>query len=240
MDKAVKVRLQKILSDYGIASRRAAEKLIIEGAVKVNGITAEVGQSADPENDIIMVNGKVLGEKPEPVYIALYKPRGYVTTLKDERGRKTVSDLVADCGTRVYPAGRLDIDSEGLLLMTNDGEVALKLTHPSKRIEKAYRVTVNSTDPEKFEELRSITDLDGEPISNAIVRVLKTGADRSSLEIVIHEGKNRQIRRMCEKAGLEVLRLKRNRIGEISLGGLKPGEWRHLDKKEVRYLKSLR
>jgi len=236
----VKERLQKILSNYGIASRRAAEKLIAQGAVTVNGVTAEVGQSADPENDIIMVNGKVIGDKPEPVYIALYKPRGYVTTMKDERGRKSVSDLVADCGTRVYPVGRLDLDSEGLLLLTNDGDIALKLTHPSKEIEKAYRATVKSTDPEKFEALRNITDLDGEPISNAFVRVIKTETDRSSLEIIIHEGKNRQIRRMCEKAGLEVLRLKRNRIGEITLESLKPGEWRYLDKKEIRYLKSIR
>lgn len=236
----MKERLQKILSNYGVASRRAAEKLIAQGAVKVNGVTAEVGQSADPENDIIMINGKVIGDKPEPVYIALYKPRGYVTTMKDERGRKSVSDLVADCGTRVYPVGRLDLDSEGLLLLTNDGDVALKLTHPSKEIEKAYRATVKSTDPAKFEALRNITDLDGEPISNAIVRVIKTESDRSSLEITIHEGKNRQIRRMCEKAGLEVLRLKRNRIGEITLESLKPGEWRYLEKKEIRYLKSIR
>jgi 23S rRNA pseudouridine2605 synthase len=227
------------LSNYGVASRRAAEQLIAAGSVKVNGVTAEIGQSADAENDIIMVKGTVIGSKPEPVYIALYKPRGYVTTMKDERGRKTVNDLAASCGTRVYPVGRLDLDSEGLLIMTNDGDIALKLTHPSKAVEKAYRVTVKSTDTAKFDALRNITDLDGEPISNAQVRVIKMETDRSSLEVIIQEGKNRQIRRMCEKAGLEVLRLKRNRIGEITLENLKPGEWRHLEKKEVRYLKSI-
>jgi 23S rRNA pseudouridine2605 synthase len=236
----VRERLQKILSSFGIASRREAERLIAEGLVEVNGVTARIGQSADPENDMITVNGKPVGPKPEPVYIALYKPRGYVTTLKDERGRKTVGDLVADCGTRVYPAGRLDMDSEGLLILTNDGDVALGLTYPSKAVEKIYRVTVRGTDPEQFEALRNISELDGEPISNATVNVIQTRADRSSLEIIIREGKNRQIRRMCEKVGIEVLRLKRNRIGKIALRGLKPGQWRYLDKTEVRYLKSIR
>lgn len=235
----MKVRLQKVLSEYGVASRRAAEKLIAAGSVKVNGVTAEIGQSADPEQDIIMVKGAVIGSKPEPVYIALYKPRGYITTMKDDHGRKTVRDLVSACEARVYPVGRLDLDSEGLLIMTNDGDIALKLTHPSKHIEKAYRVTVKSTDTAKFEALANITDLDGEPVSNAQVRVIKTDKDRSSLEVIINEGKNRQIRRLCEKAGLEVLRLKRNRVGEIKLETLKPGEWRLLEKKEIRYLKSI-
>lgn len=238
-NEAVKERLQKILSNYGVASRRAAEQLIAEGKVKVNGETAEIGQSADAERDIIMVRGVVVGAKPEPVYLALYKPRGYVTTMKDERGRKTVRDLVASCETRVYPAGRLDLDSEGLLIMTNDGDAAMRLTHPSKEIEKAYRVTVRSTDKSKFQALAAITEIDGEEITPAVVRLIKTEADRSSLEVIIHEGKNRQIRKMCELAGLEVLRLKRNRVGEITLGMLKPGEWRHLEKKEIRYLKSI-
>ncbi|NLM60820.1 MAG: rRNA pseudouridine synthase [Clostridiales bacterium] len=235
----MKERLQKILSRNGVASRRGAEKLIAEGAVEVNGVKAVIGQMADPEQDIITVHGKYVGGKPEPVYIALYKPRGYVTTLRDERGRKTVRELVSDCGAHVYPAGRLDMDSEGLLILTNDGEVAHKLMHPSREVKKVYRVTVDSTDDEKIEMLRQLTELDGEPISSPEVRVIRKKEDRSSLEITIHEGKKRQIRRMCEQVGMEVLRLKRNKIGEISLGMLKPGEWRYLDKREVRYLKSL-
>lgn len=235
----MKERLQKILSRNGIASRRKAERLIAEGAVEVNGVKAVIGQSADPEQDIITVHGKYVGGKPEPVYIALYKPRGYVTTLKDEHGRKTVRELVEGCGTHVYPAGRLDIDSEGLLIMTNDGAVAQKLMHPSNEIPKAYRVTVDSTDDAKFELLRRLTEIDGEPITNPEVRVIRKREDRSSLEVIIHEGKNRQVRRMCSRVGMEVLRLKRNRIGEIGLGTLKPGEWRYLDKHEIRYLKSL-
>jgi 23S rRNA pseudouridine2605 synthase len=236
----MKERLQKILSRNGIASRREAERLIAQGAVEVNGVKAVIGQLADAEQDIITVNGEFVGGRPEPVYMALYKPRGYVTTLKDELGRKTVRDLVANCGTHVYPAGRLDMDSEGLLIMTNDGEIANKLMHPSNEVKKVYRATVNSTDDAKFEMLRRLTEIDGEPIVSPEVRIIKKKEDRSSLEIMIHEGKNRQIRRMCSQVGMEILRLKRNRIGEIGLGTLKPGEWRFLDKQEVRYLKSLR
>jgi 23S rRNA pseudouridine2605 synthase len=235
----MKERLQKIMSRHGVASRRQAEKLIAEGAVKVNGVTAVIGQMADADEDIITVHDVVIGAMPEPTYIALYKPRGYVTTLSDELGRKTVRELVTDCKTRVFPAGRLDMDSEGLLIMTNDGNTAQNLTHPSNRVKKVYRVTVGSTDDEKFERLGRLTDIDEEPIESPYVRVIKKRSDRSSLEIIISEGKNRQIRRMCEQVGLEVLRLKRNKIGEIELGALKPGQWRYLEKSELRYLKSL-
>ncbi len=236
----LKERLQKILAARGVASRRMSEKLIESGIVMVNGVVATLGQSADPEEDIITVDGEVLDTTPELKYIVLYKPRGVVTTMKDELGRKTAWDLVSDCGTRVYPTGRLDLNSEGLLIMTNDGAVAHAIMHPSTELEKAYRATVKGTDQAKIEALTEIRDLDGEPISQAQVTVIKKEADRSSLEIIIHEGKNRQIRRMCEEVGLDVLRLKRNRVGEITLGFLKPGEWRNMETAEVKYLKSIR
>ncbi len=236
----MKERLQKILSRYGVASRRTAEKLIEAGVVTVNGKIASLGESADADSDIISVDGEVLVTAPEKKYIVLYKPRGYVTTMKDERGRRSVNELVESCGTRVYPVGRLDLNSEGLVIMTNDGDVAMNITHPSKEVEKVYRVTVRGTDIKKIDKLMLVDEIDGEDISPPKVTVLKTGTDRMSLEIIIHEGKNRQIRRMCDAVGLEVLRLKRNRVGEIGLGGLKPGEWREMGKDEVRYIKSLK
>lgn len=236
----MKERIQKIMSRYGVASRRQAEKLIAQGVVTVNGVTAVIGQLADADQDIITVNDEVIKAMPDPTYIALYKPRGYVTTLSDEHGRKTVKELVADCKTHVFPAGRLDMNSEGLLIMTNDGRAAQNLMHPSNNIKKVYRVTVRSTDDNKLDRLRKLIDVEGESIESPYVRVIKKRSDRSSLEIIISEGKNRQIRRMCEQVDLEVLRLKRNKVGEIELGVLKPGQWRYLEKSELRYLKSLR
>lgn len=234
----MKERLQKIIAAYGVCSRRAAEKLIEAGVVKVNGRPAMLGMSADAENDVIEVDGKVLSAAPEPVYILLNKPRGVLTTSSDDRGRRTVTDLV-DCGERVYPVGRLDLTSEGLVLLTNDGAVARALTHPSSRIPKTYRVTVEPFSERGLQALREMTSLDGEPIEPAKVTLLGRNGERARLEVVITQGKNRQIRRMCESAGMDVMRLRRVRIGELSLGGLEVGEWRELDKKEVRYLKGI-
>ncbi len=234
----MKERLQKIISGYGVCSRRAAEKLIAEGRVKLNGAVAEIGMSADPEGDMIEVDGKVLGDRPEQVYILLNKPRGVLTTSADDRGRKTVVQLV-DCGERVYPVGRLDLTSEGLLVMTNDGDVARALTHPSGGIEKTYRVTVEPFVASKVEELAALSELDGEPINPAKVIVVQQSDGRAKLEIVINQGKNRQIRRMCEAVGLDVHRLKRTRIGELKLAGMRPGEWRYMEKEEIRWLRGL-
>lgn len=234
----MKERLQKIISGHGICSRRAAEKLIADGRVKLNGAVAEIGMSADIESDIIEVDGKVLGDRPESVYILLNKPRGVLTTSSDDRGRKTVVQLV-DCGERVYPVGRLDLTSEGLLVLTNDGDVARALTHPSGGIEKTYRVTVEPFVESKVEELAALDTLDGEPINPAKVTVVQQGEGRAKLEIVINQGKNRQIRRMCEAVGMDVHRLKRTRIGELKLAGLRPGEWRYMEKEEIRWLKGL-
>lgn len=235
----MKERLQKFLASSGVASRRTAEKLIAAGIVTVNGVRAVIGQSCDPEEDIIAVDGEVINPQKAPVYIALYKPRGIVTTMKDEHGRKTVWDLVSSCGTRVYPAGRLDLNSEGLVLMTNDGDVAMSIMHPANEIEKIYRCTVKGTDDTKIDALAAMNELEGERISPPKVTVLKKEADRTSLQITIHEGKNRQIRRMCEQVGLEVLRLKRDQIGPIRVQGLKPGEWRLLTAAEIHFLKSI-
>ncbi len=234
----MKERLQKIISGHGICSRRAAEKLIADGRVKLNGAVAEIGMSADIESDIIEVDGKVLGDRPESVYILLNKPRGVLTTSSDDRGRKTVVQLV-DCGERVYPVGRLDLTSEGLLVLTNDGDVARALTHPSGGIEKTYRVTVEPFVESKVEELAALDTLDGEPINPAKVTVVQQSEGRAKLEIVINQGKNRQIRRMCEAVGMDVHRLKRTRIGELKLAGLRPGEWRYMEKEEIRWLKGL-
>ena len=234
----MKERLQKIISAYGVCSRRAAEKLIEAGAVKVNGHIATLGMSADAEEDVIEVDGKILTSAPEPRYIILNKPRGVLTTSSDDRGRKTVTQLV-DCGERVYPVGRLDLTSEGLLLLTNDGALARALTHPSSRVPKTYRITVDPYSEQAVEKLREMTSLDGEPIEPAKVTLLGRNESRARLEIVITQGKNRQIRRMCAAAGMDVMRLRRVKIGELTLGGLEVGEWRELDKKEIRYLKGL-
>lgn len=224
-------RLQKILSSHGTASRRAAEKLIADGRVTVNGKVAVLGQSADAAHDFICIDGNPLQKRPETVCLMLHKPRGYVTTLSDERGRKTVSALV-DCGCRVYPIGRLDYQSEGLLLFTNDGTLADRLMHPRGQIEKVYEVTVRG-DLDTAQTLlsRSIV-LDGRPIAPPLVKKLRENGEKATYEITIHEGRNRQIRRMCEAAGLRVLRLCRVREGSLSLGTLAVGAWRYLTEEE--------
>ena len=230
-------RLQKCISQAGAASRRAAEALILAGRVTVNGEAAELGQSADPDMDDIRIDGVPLPRAETHIYLMLHKPRGYVTTLSDERGRKTVAELVADAGARVYPVGRLDLDSEGLLLLTNDGDAAHALTHPSHDVDKVYHVTVSGGDPEAAAEvMRGITDLDGETVRPAQVRVL--GQDR--LAVTIHEGKNRQVRRLCVKAGLTVRRLVRVSEGELRLGDLPKGKWRFLTEDEIRYIQDMK
>ena len=225
-------RLQKILSARGVASRRAAEAMISDGRVTVNGIVAGLGQTADPETDEILLDGKPLPSGSEFVYILLHKPRGYVTTLSDEKGRKTAAELVTDCGTRVYPVGRLDMDSEGLLLFTNDGEFANRLMHPKHEVQKTYLTWVEGFSEASIEKLKQPIMLDGYRIRPPKVRVVKPGL----LEITIHEGRNRQVRRMCEAAGMRVSRLKRTREGDLLLSDLPLGKWRYLTEEEVKRL----
>ncbi len=230
-------RLQKIIARSGLCSRRAAEDLLRAGKVQVNGAVAALGDQADPETDEITVDGRPLAAKPQAVYLMLHKPRGYVTTLSDEYGRKTAAELVADCGERVFPVGRLDKESEGLLLFTNDGALMQRLIHPSGEVDKTYHVTVRGALESAVEKLSALRDVEGEPIRPARVRLLEQWSKELLLEIVIHEGKNRQIRRMCRQCGLEVARLQR--VGEhtLTLGSLAPGRWRYLTEEEVRILK---
>ena len=229
-------RLQKLLSAAGVCSRRAAEGYITEGRVTVNGIPAELGQRADPEKDDIRLDGKLISGPERPVYLLLNKPRGYVTTLSDEQGRKTVAELVRDCGARVYPVGRLDLDSEGLLLMTNDGALMQCLIHPSGEIDKVYQVSVYGPVQGCADRLASLTDLEGESIRPARVEVLRQTQQTAELSITIHEGKNRQIRRMCAACGLTVKRLRRVREHTLELGDLPAGKWRYLTQEEVKAL----
>ena len=233
----MKERLQKILSGRGLCSRREAEKWIEAGRVTVNGLPAELGAAADPEQDKIMVDGRPLPGEGKLVYLMLHKPRGYVTTLRDEKGRPDAASLVADCGVRVYPIGRLDMDSEGLLLFTNDGDFANRLMHPSHEIEKCYRVLVSGFEPGKEELLARPIVMDGYRIRPPKVRLLEARDGKARLEVVIHEGRNRQVRRMCQAAGMQVLRLKRVAEGSVRLGSLPEGAWRYLTEAEVRELK---
>lgn len=237
----MKERLQKLISSAGLSSRRAAEELIKQGRVKVNGETASLGMSADPELDDIRVNGKRLRISGTRVYIMLNKPRGYVTTLSDEKGRKTVAELVKGAGRRLYPVGRLDLNSEGLLIMTDDGEAANALMHPSHEVGKTYRVTVSGREPEAaVRELEALREVEGEPIRPAQVSFAgETGEGKYMLDVTIHEGRNRQVRKMCAAAGLEVRRLVRIAEGELSLGGLQTGKWRHLTSEELDWLLKL-
>lgn len=229
--------MQKVLSAAGICSRRTAESYITAGRVTVNGIPAKLGEKADPEQDDIRLDGKRVGVRGETVCLLLNKPRGYVTTLSDEKGRKTVADLVSDCGVRVYPVGRLDLDSEGLLLLTNDGGLAQSLTHPSREREKEYHVWVNGYAEGAAEGLAALRELEGEPIRAARVKVLEARGEKARLSVVIHEGKNRQVRRMCSACGLHVERLRRVREHTLTLGSLPPGKWRRLTAAEVEALR---
>ena len=216
-----RIRLQKYLSQCAVASRRKSEELILSGKVKVNGKVAGLGDKINPKKDTVTVSGKKIVSSKKHYYIMLHKPRGYITTMEDEMGRKCVAELVKDVGARVYPVGRLDRDSEGLLLMTNDGDFANHLTHPSKHVPKTYRVTVRPDVNE--DQLFSFNEgivIDGKRTAPAEAHIIDKSENRVVLEIILHEGRNRQIRRMCEELGLEVARLKRTHIGSIKLGML--------------------
>ncbi len=235
----MKERIQKILSTRGVASRRQAEAMIEAGRVTCNGQISELGQTADPETDVILVDGKPLPSEGKRVYILLHKPRGYVTTLSDEKGRKNAAQLVRDCGVRVYPVGRLDMDSEGLLLFTNDGEFANYLMHPRHQIDKTYKVSVTGYTLEGLEKLKLPVVLDGYTIQPPLVQVIKRPVkeqDKAILLVTIHEGRNRQVRRMCAMAGMNVTRLIRVQEGPIKLGELERGKWRYLSDDEVAAL----
>lgn len=239
----MKERLQKILSGAGICSRRASESYITAGRVKVNGITVNLGDSADLEADEILVDGRPLRKNgPRPVYIMLNKPRGYVTTLSDEAGRKTVADLLSDVPERVYPVGRLDMHSEGLLILTNDGDLAHRLTHPSHEVYKEYLVKLSPDEdglPSPEKPLSGVIELDGEKLLPAKCRLLAKTESGYIMTIAIRQGKNRQIRRMCAKCGYTVNSLKRVSEGDVKLGELPSGRWRYLTEKEISYLKTL-
>ncbi len=232
-------RIQKIIADAGMMSRRAAEKLISEGKVLVNGLPASLGDKADRRIDCILVEGKELpDEEEEKTYIMLNKPKGYVTTMKDEKGRKNVSMLVQELGIRLYPVGRLDINSEGLLIMTNDGEFANRLMHPSNSILKSYKVYVSGPDLQAgIERLKEPFELDGSAVQAKSVRILRKQENRASVLGTIGEGKNREIRRMCQEAGLKVTGLIRVKEGNLELGSLKSGEWRYLTRKELEFFR---
>lgn len=233
----MKERLQKILSARGIASRRKAEAMIKAGQVTVNGLAAALGDSADPDADEIRIDGRLLPREQGFVYLMLNKPRGFVTTMSDEKGRPTAVQLVADCGTRVYPVGRLDMDSEGLLLFTNDGEFANRMTHPRQELDKVYEVWVNRYTPGAQRELAKPVVLDGYKIRPPKVELLSAQGSTARFRITIHEGRNRQIRRMCELAGMHCTRLRRIQEGKLVLGDLPKGKWRYLTQEEVARLK---
>ena len=233
-------RLQKILSAAGIASRRASETLIADGRVTVNGVKATVGMSADPDKDIILVDGERIKIARTRRYIMLNKPRGYVTTMHDDRGRPTAAELVEDAGTRLYPVGRLDMDSEGLLLFTDDGEAANALMHPKHAVDKVYTVFVQGQDVRaSVKKMAQMTELEGEPIAKPNVMLIELKGQGAELQVTIHEGKNRQIRRMCKACGMNVRRLIRIAEGTILLGSLPEGKWRSLTKEEISYLHSI-
>lgn len=229
-------RLQKIIASRGLCSRRQAEKWIEEGRVRVNGNTARLGDTADIIEDVIEVDGKRLPKAGRKLYLMLNKPCGYVTTLSDEKGRKNAAELVAGCGVRVYPVGRLDMDSEGLLLFTNDGEFANLMMHPRHEVDKVYRVWVTGYEPEKLDALREPIELDGYKIKKPKVRLVRAEPTRAIVDVTIHEGRNRQVRRMCQAAGLEVARLKRISEGGVHIGELKTGAWRELEPREIALL----
>ena len=234
------IKLQKYFSDCGVASRRAAEEIIKKGLVKVNGEVAQLGLRIDPERDTVEYRGKkICRPSSDRHYILLNKPRGFVTTLSDEKGRPTVAELVADLGTRVYPVGRLDMDSDGLLLLTDDGELANRLTHPKHEIPKIYHVTVSTevSDGTICALCRPMT-IDGYEILPVEVKRLSYSKEGgTTLEFTLYEGRNRQIRKMCDAVGIRITRLCRVAIGKISLGSLALGKWRRLSDDEISYLK---
>ena len=229
-------RIQKILASRGIASRRACEDMIVAGRVTCNGKICVLGESADPDKDILMVDGHPIPALQKSTYIMLHKPKGYVTTMSDEKGRKNVSELVSQCPQRVYPVGRLDMDSEGLLIMTNDGEFANRLMHPSHEIDKVYCVTVKGYSSAALELVQRAIVLDGYRIQKPKVEVLSAMGGQAQLRITIHEGRNRQVRRMCAAAGMQVKKLVRIAEGQLELGKLPRGKWRYLTEEEISLL----
>ena len=234
------IKLQKYFTDCGIMSRRAAEKEIADGKVTVNGVTATPGMRIIPGGDEVVYRGKpvLMPKFKKNIYVMLNKPRGYLTTMSDDRGRHTVAELVADVDARVYPIGRLDMDSEGLLLLTNDGDLALKLTHPRHEIPKIYHVKVAGTvSSETLKTLNREMEIDGYKLLPVKTELISVKPDHSVLRMTLFEGRNRQIRKMCEAVDLEVLRLFRIAIGNISLGDIPPGKWRYLTSSQVKYLK---
>ncbi len=232
-----KIRLQKYMADNGIASRRKSEDLIAQGKVKVNGRKAVIGQKIDPRNELVTVQGKKIIKNDRLFYIMLNKPRGYVTTTSDELGRKCVNSLTKDIHARIYPVGRLDKDSEGLLFMTNDGSFANALMHPSHGVQKIYRVTVRpEIDEMQIARLEQGVEIDGIKTAPCSIKILDKQENRMVLEFMIGEGRNRQIRKMCEIVGTNVIRLKRVAEGGVKLGMLAPGKWRHLETKEIKKL----
>ena len=235
------VRLQKYMAKCGVASRRKSEKIILEGRVTVNGLVVkELGTIIDPNKDIVKVDNKEIQIEKNKVYIMLNKPEGYVTTLKDKHSDKIVLDLIKSIEERIFPVGRLDLDTSGLLLMTNDGDLAYKLTHPSHEVPKKYIALVEGVpNNKKLNRFRKGLKIDGRVTAEAYVKIVKRYKDSSVLEISIHEGRNRQVRKMCEYIKHPVIKLKRVAIGELNLDNLEIGKWRYLTEKEVKYLKKL-
>ncbi len=235
-------RIQKALADMGLCSRRQAEQIILEGRVKLNGHPVKLGDKMDMHEDVLSVDGRTIRppKKKEYKYYMLHKPRGYITTSSDDRGRKTVMELIKDIPERVYPVGRLDKDSEGLLLFTNDGALANALTHPSHQVAKMYRVTVHpaATEEQVVALANGVVLDDGTKTLPAIIRVVAEDEDRTVMEMSIKEGKNRQIRRMCRAVGLDVARLSRKSVGAVKLGMLAPGKYRELKPSEILALKA--
>ncbi len=232
-----KIRLQKFLSEAGVASRRKSEELIEQGVVRVNNRTAKIGDSVDPVRDTVTVRGRRVARTGNLYYILLNKPRGYVTTMDDDLGRKCVTELVSDIKERIYPVGRLDRVSEGALLMTNDGAFANAMMHPSRHVPKTYKVTVRpDVTKAQVEALSSGIEIDGRMTAPADAHVIERQEGKAVLEIVLYEGRNRQIRKMCEALGLEVARLKRTAVGNVRLGTLPVGKYRDLTEQEINSL----
>lgn len=232
------MRLQKYLSEQGVLSRRAAEEEIKKGRVRVNGVPATLGQKIDPETDKIEYKGQTIGGADRRVYLMLNKPVGYVTTMSDEMGRPCVAELVENVGVRVYPIGRLDLESEGLLLFTNDGELANRLTHPKYHKPKVYHVKIRGeVEPDKLAALSRPMMIDEYLTRPATIGIVTRRQDYTVLSMELYEGRNRQIRKMCEQLGLKIMTLKRISIGDVKLGNLAPGEWRYLTRAQVESLK---
>ena len=234
------IRISKYFTDCGVMSRRAADAAVERGEVKINGVTAELGQKVDPDVDTVTWKGKkiVLPSTPAKLTVMLNKPRGYLTTLSDDKGRHTVAELVADAGVRLYPVGRLDMDSDGLLILTNDGDLANKLTHPSHNVEKVYLAYVDGhVTAEQLNNMTQPIEIDGKMTSPARVRKAAYNQVETALEVTIHDGRNRQVRRLCEREGLRVRKLTRVAEGPLLLGDLEEGKWRRLSDKEIRKLK---